>query len=249
MAIKDLWFIGDKFVHDTYHTIQDIQKANRMEKRADLFIQEEFNLKCFTARPLSLVRNVATRLINALIKALSDTNKLPKIIVIIPHDDLAKFLYKGLQASELKTVFTIIMDWMVSTMIKVIRSKKEALIAKKPRSVAAHEPKVIWVKMLYAPNGTNSQFLSKVFNAALNEALVGKKGHFLMEIEKEVNLAIYKGVFNELSPEGVNKYWRELNRIIRRFKYNEISLRPFDLHQRRNKFFKDNRTTKKNWNR
>ena len=85
----------------------------------------------------------------------------------------------------------------------------------------------------------NMQFLSNTFNAALTQALFNKKGHFLMDIEKEQSLDQFKGVYDELSDEGATKYWRELSRIICKFEYDEISLKPF-IPDRRNKYQKDN---------
>ena len=243
-AIKDLWFIGDKFVTDTYHTIQDIQKRNRLDKRGDLFIQEEFNLRCFSANPLSLIRNTATRMINALIKALDERNQLPRLIVIIPYDDLARFLACGLSQEELYPVTEVFLEWMITTMIRAIQSKKDLLIARKLGSVMAGEPKIIWAKMLTG-SFRNNLPISKAFNTALNNVLIGKKNYFLMDVEKELRLADHKGVFDELSPDGVNKFWREINRITKRFEYGEISLKPFNpaaLNKNKyNKYLKDNR--------
>ena len=87
-TIKDLWFIGDEFVNKMYHALQAIQTENRVVKKRDLFIYEEFNVKCFTKNPLTNVHSVATRLVNALIKALNDHNHLPRLIIVIPNRDM-----------------------------------------------------------------------------------------------------------------------------------------------------------------
>ena len=146
---------------------------NRLDKRPDLFIHEEFNVKCFTARPLSVVRSVATHIVNALIKALCEFNKLPKLIIILPHDDLALFLCRGLEEKEAKFVFTKVLEWMVTSITRAIQSKKDALISRKPGAVIDSYPKIIWGKML---SGTTSdlQSISKSFNIALNQVLCDK---------------------------------------------------------------------------
>ena len=73
-AIKDLWIIGDKFIHGTFHTLQKIQRENKLAKRREFYIYEEYNVCCFTANPLSNVHNTAARILNSLIKALNDYN-------------------------------------------------------------------------------------------------------------------------------------------------------------------------------
>ena len=45
-----------------------------------------------------------------------------------------------------------------------------------------------------------------------------------MDVEKEMSLDNFKGAYDQLNDEGALKFWREVNRIIRRFEYNEISL-------------------------
>ena len=229
-------------MRDTYHTLQDIQTQNRLSKTKDLFIHEEFNVKCFTARPLSLVRSTLARIMNALIKALDEVNKLPRLIVVLPHDDLAKFLCKGLTHDEMPTVFTKVVNSMVTSMARAVQSKKDSLIARKPGAVSSSEPKFIWGRMLCGSTA-NMQFLSQTFNNALNNSLAKQKGHYIMDVEKEMNLSIHKGIYDVLTREGIGKYWREVNRIIKRFEFGEISLRPFVPDQRKSKFYKDNRTS------
>ena len=225
-AFNDVWFIGDTFVTNTYHTLQAIQTKNRLDKRKDLFLHEQFNLKCFTARPLSLVQSVPTHIVNALIKALDEVNKMPHMIIIIPHDDLAKFLANGLLHEETKTVFLEVLRWMVTAMTRALQSKKDMLFTRKPGVIIDHKPKFVWVKML-SSRSTEMQFLAKVFNSALNEVLAEKKHHHLLDIEKELDLSDHKDAFQKLSAEAITKYWRKLDRIIRRFEFNEISLKPF----------------------
>ena len=90
-AWKDIWFIGDAFVNDIYHELQNLQESRKRHKQS-LYIYQEFNVKCFTTNPLANIKNVAVRLLNAFIKALNDNNKLPKYVVFIPDWDLISYI-------------------------------------------------------------------------------------------------------------------------------------------------------------
>ena len=76
---KEFWVIGDAFDHKIYHTLQQINTAAKNSKKQIPYIYDMYNVRCFTANPLSEIRNVVARLVNALIEALNDAEKLPKM--------------------------------------------------------------------------------------------------------------------------------------------------------------------------
>ena len=77
-------FIGDVFIHDIYHALQQMNTTAKVSKNTAVYIYDMYNVRCFTANPLSEVKNVAARLVNALIKAVNDAEKLLKSIIVIP---------------------------------------------------------------------------------------------------------------------------------------------------------------------
>ena len=60
-AFKDLWIIGDQFVNEVFHALQELQQSAKINKKRGPFIYDEFNVRCFTSNPLSPVKNVAVR--------------------------------------------------------------------------------------------------------------------------------------------------------------------------------------------
>ena len=66
---------------------------------------------------MSLVQSVAMCIVNALIKALGESNKIPRIVVIIPHDDLASFLLKtgDMHNDEFDLVMHKVLNWMITS--------------------------------------------------------------------------------------------------------------------------------------
>ena len=68
---------------------------NRLAKKKELYIYEQYNVHCFTANLLSVVRNVATLIVNAFIKALNDYNFLLHFVLVMPNMDITKIHQTG----------------------------------------------------------------------------------------------------------------------------------------------------------
>ena len=77
MVIKDIWLLRDKFVNDNFHAFPAWNTHAKITKCPGPYIYQEFNVRCFTANPLSEVKQVLARILNCLIKALNDSTKLP----------------------------------------------------------------------------------------------------------------------------------------------------------------------------
>ena len=108
-------------------------------------------------------------------------------------------------------------------MQRVIQSKKDALVNRKLGTVTSGEPKVIWCKMLK----TEDIRVRNPFNKALAEVLQPQKEHYLMEVDREVDLNQHTSVTGELDAEGRIHFWQAVNKIIKRFEYQEISLKLY----------------------
>ena len=123
--MSDLWFIGDNFVNTYYHAFQDTQSEAKKSNAPQPFIYDNFNVRCFTTRPLSLTKSTPARLVNVLIKALNEAHKLPRFIIIIPDWDILKFIDHytfGIEAITEK-----ILAWMMDNIHCVVADKKEQI--------------------------------------------------------------------------------------------------------------------------
>ena len=69
---KDVWFIGNAFVNETFHVVKAIFTAAKGNWKNTLYVQREYNVECFTSHPQSLMNNVPAELVNVCIKALND---------------------------------------------------------------------------------------------------------------------------------------------------------------------------------
>ena len=87
-ALRDLWIIGDDFMNKIFHELQKLHESAKDRNWQDLFMYSQFNVKCFTPNPLSSLRNIAARIVNAFIKALNENNKMPDMVLVIPDWNL-----------------------------------------------------------------------------------------------------------------------------------------------------------------
>ena len=88
MAIKDTWFVGDQFINDTFHAFPAMYNESKLAKTRKPYLYDYYNVKCFSTNLLSTVRNILAHLVNALIKALNNNDKIPRFIIVVPDSDI-----------------------------------------------------------------------------------------------------------------------------------------------------------------
>ena len=230
-AWKDAWIIGDEFVHEIYHALQQMNTESRVAKTSPPYLYDMYNVRCFTANPLSEIKNVATRLVNTLIKALNGSEKLPRIILIAPDWDLIRFINHDGAAAEI--IFKEVINWIITNMKCAMESKKDFLLKKKAGAVAEGEPKTIWIKMINRfGNELHTTLSIKAlsnkgkFNRVLEDALADQSGHYVMDVNVAVNEGCYFTVDSQLNAAGRIKYWREVNEQVKLFDFRKLSLKP-----------------------
>ena len=172
LAVNDLWLVGDDFLNENYYKLPQIKNDNYLACERLPYMYDFYNLSCFTPNPQSLTSNVMVRLVNCYIKALNDSNKLPRIVLIIPDGDLLNYLYQQNKEFGISDISFDILSWITKQMVRATDAKKDDLKRKKPGSVIPTEPKFIWVKMLNRVNG-RSDFLAlrSKFNDVLEKVL------------------------------------------------------------------------------
>ena len=120
--------------------------------------------------PSTSVTDVLGRIVNCLIKALNGTLKLPRLIIIIPDEDFLQFLENKHHAAGNRLLIQGAVTWIINQMICAIDAKKDNLSRRKPGSILANEPKIIWVKILDKTNTITDQInLCDHFNIILED--------------------------------------------------------------------------------
>ena len=86
--MNDLWVIGDRFIHDIFYALGKLKTQASMKQKELPYMYNYFNISCFTSNPKSFERNTLARIVNCLVKALNDTVKLPRLILVVPDEDI-----------------------------------------------------------------------------------------------------------------------------------------------------------------
>ena len=215
-------------MHDIYHALQEMNNQAKVNQHGTPYIYDMYNVRCFTANPLSELKNVATRLVNALIKALNDYEKLPRMIVIIPDLDILRFLRIDDRDNSLSSILQELIKWIITNMRRATEAKHDFLMTRKAGAVADNEPKIIWVKMINRFGSRYDPILMQKgrFNRILEDLLADEKSHYLMDVNVAVNDSSYFNDKNELNTDGRVKYWSELVEQIKLFDLRKLSLKP-----------------------
>ena len=135
---EKVWFIGDNFAHQSF---ERFMKGNKKEDGSyNTFTYQNFEVKGFFSYENSYERWAISRMRNALVTALNEHNSLPKLIVVIPDDDIIRDLRhvksKMTKKLEKKT------NWITRQMFRVISSYKDLLPQKAKRQSIPH---VLWI--------------------------------------------------------------------------------------------------------
>ena len=205
--------------------LNKIKTEAKIKKKQLPYIYEYFNISCFTPNPQSFMKNVLTKLVNCVIKALNDTNKLPRIILIVPDSDLLRYI--DYDDHGIKEVTKGAVEWITTQIVRAVDAKKDFLMRRKPGAVIASEPKIIWVKMIDRVNGRSSLLaLRSKYNEAMEDVLSNNKNHYVMDINAEIADTTYLDQFNQLNDYGKTQYWVEIDKQIELFEKRKITLKP-----------------------
>ena len=162
------------------------------------------------------------RIFNSFMKAMNANKLLPRMILMVLDWDLLQFIDHC--SYGISMLCGQVINWLLRNIERTIESCKEELRKRRAGAVLQNEPKIIWVKMI---NRSNPQWILSVctkFNNALEELLVNRCYHYILDVNK----AVFEGrnftYNNLLNVRGQQVYWLEIDQIIERFDYHEESL-------------------------
>ena len=118
----------------------------RDNDKPGLYLYEQFNVKCFTSKPTSSTESAPARLVNCVIKAANEQEKLPRIILLIPDWDI--LCYLDHTSFGVMEITERLIRWMVNTIKKAIEGKCDRLMKLRPGAMDGNESKIVWVKMI-----------------------------------------------------------------------------------------------------
>ena len=181
-AVKSAWIIGDDFLLDIFGTLHKLKSEAIANNRPIPYLFDYYNVQFFTGNPLSEIKDVLTKLVNSLIKALNDTSCLPRLILVIPDHDILKHIGKLKPGAESMYILQKTISWVMNQMERAILAKEDELRKKKPGSITLGEPKFIWVKMINRPLCNGILEMRQVFNDAVEECMLDRAAHYILTL-------------------------------------------------------------------
>ena len=217
--------MGDSFINEIYKDLQNLKKTPSTKNKRQPYMYDQYNVKIFSAYPLSLTKNTVGRFINVFIKALSDAKKIPSIVLLFPDWDILQFLDFYQDGAHAMT--SCILNWIVVSITRAIQSKKDSFSHRNPGSVSENEPKLMWIKMINRHGEFDRALMTQArFNRALEDVLVDKKQQHIMDVNQAVDSPNYFGPQNMLNGDGMTRYWYEVDKNVKLFDADPKLFRP-----------------------
>ena len=230
-ALKEIWIVGDHFLHESFNILQDmrVSTASKTSLTDQLYIYLYYNIVLFFTSGTSQIRSLMARVINSIIEGLNSKERLPKYVLILLDKDLIESLdYFVFGISE---ALDDCVSWLVKQVNKLFEIRCEDLCSKKPGALStATERRVIWLAMLHrnlvADNRMKQIYNKKSkFNRALEEAITQHRYHHIMYLDSVVESSHYDSL-GKLTARGKTEMWTEIIHQICLFDLEEINLKP-----------------------
>ena len=132
-ATKDVWLVGDEFLHEIHHTLQE-WKSDLVPKNKSLpYLYDQYNVHHWYDSPL--VPNVhVSRLLNSFLDGLNTIVKLPKYVLMFPDMDI-------ISDADLDYGVMVLLEeqlqWLFNQINKAIHRRHEDLKAKRGGTVSS----------------------------------------------------------------------------------------------------------------
>ena len=223
--------MGDCFLAEIFPALQTLSG----HASSPLYLYKNYNVAPFYQNPSSMLRNSLSRILNAVAKALNERVRLPKYVLVIPDLDILSTI--NFYDFGMPTTFQKCAQWLVKQVVRFFQIRYEDLKSKRPGAVCGNT-RIIWLNIINRPSIKNHPNPDRVkllagrerFNTALNDVICDMRYNHAMVIDTltEVN---HFTQFGNLSQYGQQAYWRELDKVFKKFDRHEVDLKPEVQHQ------------------
>ena len=208
-AYEKLWFIADEFGYQSYED----HFRKRSHKPYSVYIKENFDVTAFiNGKFKSKDPSVVSRLRNALVTAVTKQPVLPKLVVIVPDDDMIKFL--NIYAAGISKSLGKIVDYIMLEHDKIIESFKEYL---DDRSKKAEYPHFLWILAPLHQNFANNEERKK-FNRCV-ERMTAFHGNtsalYLKKVWDSNDTNLFVKESRRFTSVGYARYWEAIDKTVR----------------------------------
>ena len=221
-------------------------------------MKNNFDTFLYTRYNLDLGSNVISRIRNALVDALNERLKLPKIILVVVDDDM--IIDTKHPKSGISLILGKNLEYLLGEMFRLITTRKDQVAQKCKK---AKEPQIIWIK---APNhinlydGTNR----KKFNNCLEASLPFYTDMCYLKLKDRWDFKrkqLCKN--NKFTAEGLSSYWESIDSGVKYWTskiwpqkssigkqlYNKQKPVQYQENYRKNQTQDDNQTNNRNYDR
>ena len=149
-----------------------------------------------------------------LVEAIKEQTVLPKMIMVIPDNNLISCMDFGTKFGISRSIGRV-MDWLMTEYDRLIKSAKDCLPIKAKRD---NFPQIIWIQ---APDHDNfpqmDSFLRAKFNAALSTAAKFHANEHVLELKKvwdSHSLNLYLKEERRFTANGYVDYWMAVDKTV-----------------------------------
>ena len=203
-----VWFFGDDFGCQTFY---------------EYYFDWQDNFKGYAKEHFEVIgfindlrdnedRSIISQFHNTLVHALEEKPLLPKIIVIVPDDDIINFL--NFAEYGVSKCLGRVIDWIMREHIRIIDIYKEFLPARAKRSTY---PQILWIDVP-THDGFKNNLMRQKYNYAVNTAAQFHENTWTLQLKKvwdPHNHSLYNKEEDKYSVEGIKMYWEAVDKTVR----------------------------------
>ena len=179
------------------------------------FIPDKFGISTsFSSKYLSADQNMVSRFHNSLAKIIQEKVILPKWIVIIPDDDLIRFMSTKVNMDGLEKLLNGILNHIMSEYNKLILAQKDFLPNK--------ARKLLYLQIVWMEAPVNCNFMNNedrlLFNACLNTVAKFHENTLILGFKKiwdPDSMSLFLKEYFRFTTEGLTRYWAAVDCTLR----------------------------------
>ena len=218
--------MGDQFLKENVNTFLNSHQKAIANKRDPPYLLQFYNVKTCYGSPTRGLNQFISPFIQGLNE--NKVTHLPKYILFIMDKDYIEAL--KCYNIESGLVMGVTLHHLIRQIDILIDKRKFDVLQCRPGAHCEEYPKVIWVRMIKQPkvdipDKQKVQNLRGKFYSILEERLLD--GH--VDRHKIISIVVQPNGFNawgDLTPDGQESFWKEIDTGMKKFDHDEITLKP-----------------------
>ena len=215
-----------------FYTLKVMKPSSGQAASAGIYLHQAYNIKHYETMENFCKENAMSRILNSLVKGLNEDHSMPRLIIMMVDHEFINMLHH--KDFGISMMIGKCLHWLINEVDRAINKKKELLQQKKPGSITALEPKVIWMKMMEHPTSNKDMAIMQVkFNVILEQALRQSGKGFLIDASPDGKMQHRWFDYNgNMLHEGRIGFWQHISACIKKFNIEKTGLDPMDQQAR-----------------